>query len=107
MSQVTEIYSIADAVRTKANVFETLRKILADVLVADVMLITRDADLEQDLGAESIDFVDLSFRVEEEFGITFRLEEFRSSGNPRKYTVELLADYIVRSLASGRERALA
>jgi acyl carrier protein len=99
MSQVTQ--TNADlGVRTKENVFARLRNILADVLVVDVARITTDTDLEEDLGTESIDFVDLSFRVEEEFGISFRVDELRSSDNPRKYTVDLLADYIVNSFTS-------
>ena len=104
MSQVTEIYSDVKFT-AKDTVFEKLRNILADVLVVDANKITKDVDLENDLGAESIDFVDLSFRVEEEFGISFRLEELRSAGDRRKYTVGLLVDYIVRLLDSAPAEA--
>lgn len=42
---------------------------LLDVLAVDEELITRDARLVEDLGADSLDVVELQMALEEEFGI--------------------------------------
>jgi acyl carrier protein len=44
-------------------------RVLAEALNADEQDITPGATLQGDLGAESIDFLDLVFRLEREFGI--------------------------------------
>lgn len=52
-------------------VFEKTREILVDTLGVDHDEITPEASLIHDLGAESIDFLDISFRLEKAFGIKF------------------------------------
>lgn len=51
------------------SVFPKVREIIADVLVIDEETITLPSRLIVDLGAESIDFLDLVFQLEKEFGI--------------------------------------
>lgn len=51
------------------NVFPKLRTIIADVLVLDEDEVTLTSRLIVDLGAESIDFLDLVFQLEKEFEI--------------------------------------
>lgn len=51
------------------NVFPKLRTIIADVLVLDEEEVTLTSRLIVDLGAESIDFLDLVFQLEKEFEI--------------------------------------
>ena len=51
------------------NVYPKVREIIADVLVIDEDEISMDSRLIVDLGAESIDFLDLVFQLEKEFGI--------------------------------------
>ena len=51
------------------SVFPKVREIIADVLVIDEETITLPSRLITDLGAESIDFLDLVFQLEKEFGI--------------------------------------
>jgi acyl carrier protein len=90
---------------SESSVYASVREMLADVLCIDVERITRDADIAEDLGAESIDFVDLSFRIEQEFGFTFEPEELRSSANgSRRYPVQLVVDFVVAQLAAGAGR---
>lgn len=48
---------------------EKVKEIIADALFTDVTNLTADARLIGDLGAESIDFLDIMFRLEQEFGI--------------------------------------
>ena len=51
------------------NVYPKVREIIADVLVIDEEEIAKTSRLISDLGAESIDFLDLVFQLEKEFGI--------------------------------------
>ena len=46
-----------------------VQAIIADALYMDAEQVTADANLMRDLGAESIDFLDIIFRLEKEFGI--------------------------------------
>ena len=50
--------------------FQKVRSIVIEALSIDQADdVTLDSRLIQDLGAESIDFIDISFRLEKEFGI--------------------------------------
>lgn len=49
--------------------FEKVQEIIADALYVDKEEAGRDASLMKDLGAESIDFLDIIFRLEKEFGV--------------------------------------
>lgn len=51
------------------SVFPKVREIIADVLVIDEEEIQLQSRLIADLGAESIDFLDLVFQLEKEFAI--------------------------------------
>lgn len=51
------------------SIYPKVRTIVADVLVIDEEEISRDSRLIVDLGAESIDFLDLVFQLEKEFSI--------------------------------------
>jgi acyl carrier protein len=55
----------------REEVFEKTKEILVDTLGVDEEEIVPEATLVYDLGAESIDFLDISFRVEKEFGVKF------------------------------------
>jgi len=54
---------------TKDEVFEKVQSALVDALGVDDDEVTADATLVGDLGAESIDFLDIVFRLEKAFGI--------------------------------------
>lgn len=51
------------------SVYPKVREIVADVLVIDEDEVSLDSRLIVDLGAESIDFLDLVFQLEKEFAI--------------------------------------
>ena len=51
------------------EVFEKVREALVDALGVDDDEVTAEATLVGDLGAESIDFLDIVFRLEKAFGI--------------------------------------
>ena len=54
---------------TKAEVFEKVKAALVDALGVDDDEVTPGATMVGDLGAESIDFLDIVFRLEKAFGI--------------------------------------
>ena len=54
---------------TQDEVFEKVRGVLVDALGVDDDEVTPEARLVGDLGAESIDFLDIVFRLEKAFGI--------------------------------------
>lgn len=51
------------------SIYPKVREIIADVLVIDEEDIAKSSRLIADLGAESIDFLDLVFQLEKEFNI--------------------------------------
>lgn len=51
------------------SVYPKIREIIADVLVIDEEDVSLNSRLISDLGAESIDFLDLVFQLEKEFAI--------------------------------------
>jgi acyl carrier protein len=51
------------------EIYEKVREILVDALGADEEECTPDATLMGDLGAESIDFLDIVFRLEKTFNV--------------------------------------
>ena len=54
---------------TIESVFPKVREIIADVLVIEESDVSLESRLIADLGAESIDFLDLVFQLEKEFSI--------------------------------------
>jgi acyl carrier protein len=54
---------------TKEEVFEKVKSALVDALGVDDDEVTATATMVGDLGAESIDFLDIVFRLERAFGI--------------------------------------
>ncbi len=53
----------------KDEIFEKVKGTLVEALNVDEDQVTPSATLQGDLGAESIDFLDIVFRLEREFGI--------------------------------------
>lgn len=57
------------AVTSRDEIFEKVKDVLENALGVDPEDVTMDATLIGDLGAESIDFLDISFKLEQEFSI--------------------------------------
>lgn len=75
-------------------VFDTIRKLLADQLDIDEDEITMDSTLLEDLGADSIELVDLVMSIEDEYGIEVpddATDEIRTVGDAVRF-VENLVD---------------
>ncbi|MBL8746261.1 MAG: acyl carrier protein [Phycisphaerae bacterium] len=54
---------------TRDEILEKIRAVLVDALGVDDDEVTEAARLTTDLGAESIDFLDITFKLEQAFGI--------------------------------------
>lgn len=51
------------------STFKRVQKIICEQLEIDSHLVTEDASISGDLGADSLDLVDLSMSIEEEFNL--------------------------------------
>ena len=60
---------------THDDIFAKVRTTLVEALSVDDDEVTPTARLKADLGAESIDFLDIVFRLEKGFGVTIPREE--------------------------------
>lgn len=74
-------------------IFDTVRELLAHQLEVDPDTITLDTDIFDDLGADSLDVVELVMSIEEEYDIVITDER---AGNVRTVAqvVEMLEDLI-------------
>ena len=65
------------------QVFEKLVPLIQEVTGAKPEAIAMESYLMRDLGAESIDLLDLSFLIEENFGVTIGPDEFEKEARQR------------------------
>jgi acyl carrier protein len=54
---------------TEEKVFEEIKKAIVETLRVDENSIVRESSLINDLGAESLDFLDINYRLEQAFGM--------------------------------------
>ncbi|MGN1403036.1 MAG: acyl carrier protein [Ruminococcus sp.] len=73
----------------KEEIFEKLKDLVVDQLGVDDDEVTMEANIQDDLGADSLDVVDLVMSVEEEFGVKIADEELEGIK-----TVGDIVDYI-------------
>ena len=74
-------------------VFEKLKQILADQLDADIDSITLETDIQDDLGADSLDVVEMLMSIEDEFDIEIPDEQIENLK-----TVGQVVDYITENM---------
>ena len=60
---------------SRDEIFKQVQAVLVDALAVDDDEVTLESTLMGDLGAESIDFLDIVFRLEKAFGIKIPREE--------------------------------
>jgi len=73
------------------EIFETVKGIIIDQLDADEDKITLAANIQDDLGADSLDVVDLVMSFEEEFDLEIpddQVENIKTVGDVVKYIEE-------------------
>ena len=76
MSQLETI----DMALSRDEIFNKVQAVLVDALGVDEEEVTPTAVIKDDLGAESIDFLDISFRLEKAFGIKIQKGEMMPEG---------------------------
>ena len=69
--------------------FEEIKKVIVDTLSCDEDKVTPEASLTDDLGADSLDDVELGMAIEEAVGVTIEDEDL-----PKIKTVQDLIDYV-------------
>jgi acyl carrier protein len=65
----------------RVEIIQKVKEVLVDALGVDDDEVTAEATLMGDLGAESIDFLDIVFRLEKAFGIKIPREELFPAEN--------------------------
>ena len=80
---------------TKPNqeIFEKIRDMVADRLAVDKELVTLQANFVDDLGADSLDTVELVMAIEEQFGI-----EIEDEAAEKISTLAHAIDYIEKAV---------
>ena len=68
---------------TEQEIFQKLLPLIREVTGARQEQIKMDSSLMQDLGAESIDLLDFSFLIEENFDITIEADEFEQQATEK------------------------
>jgi acyl carrier protein len=74
---------------TRAEIEEIVKKFLIEDIEIDEEVITPDAHLKDDLGIDSLDFVDIVVIVERNFGFKIKPEEMQGVTTLRQF-----CDYI-------------
>lgn len=73
-------------------VFDKVKEIIVDSLSCDEDAVTLEADLKEDLEADSLDAVELIMAIEEEFGI-----EIPDEVSTKMKTVNDIVEYIEKN----------
>lgn len=60
---------------TDSQIYESVRAIIVDALAVDEEEVTAGARLTDDLGAESIDYLDIFFQIEKKLGVRIEVNE--------------------------------
>ncbi len=69
--------------------FEEIKKVIVDTLSCDADKVTLEASLTDDLGADSLDAVELGMAVEDALGVTIEDDDL-----PNIKTVQDLVNYV-------------
>ncbi len=72
-----------EVIMTEPEILEQLKPLLVEVLGVPPEAIRPESVLVADLGAESIDLLDLSFRIEEKFKVTIEANEIEREAKKR------------------------
>ena len=69
--------------KTDTEIFEEMKPLIVDALAVPSEKISLKSILVRDLGAESIDLLDLSFRIEEKFKVSIEANEIEKEARKR------------------------
>lgn len=74
-------------------IFEKIKEVLANQFDIDPETVTRESDIMSDLGADSVDLVELIMTLEEEYGINATDEsiyQYKTVGEITDYVTSLV-----------------
>src|SRR6185437_2667299 len=71
-----------------STTFEKVAKIIADTSEIDIDTITPESHTIDDLGIDSLDFLDIVFAIDKEFGIEVPLEKWTQDVNDGKASTD-------------------
>jgi acyl carrier protein len=81
---------------TESEVFQKVQTVLVEALGVDEEEVNSEAKLKADLGAESIDFLDISFQLEKAFAIKIEQKEFAQNAQSEADDADLTVDSVVK-----------
>ncbi len=79
-----------------SDVFDKVKNIIVEILAIDPDKVTPEASFRDDLGADSLDLVELIMAFEDEFGGRISDDEARTIT-----TVQAAVDYVEKRMAAG------
>ena len=88
------------------NTEDTVRAIVAEALAADVSKVRLDSNLMEDLGAESLDFLDIVFKLERAFDIQITRGEMERAARGDMTDEEFAPSGVVSEAGLARLRQL-
>ena len=71
-----------------SSTFDTVAKIIAETCDIPIETITPESHAINDLGIDSLDFLDIAFAIDKAFGIKLPLEQWTQEVNDGKATTE-------------------
>jgi len=84
---------------TEQQIYERLVPLITEITGARPQQITLQSNLVQDLGAESVDLLDLSFLIEENFGVGIDADEFEQQAVSKMNGAEYARDGVLTEQA--------
>ncbi len=84
-----------------ADIAEQVRRIIAEQLMVDIEEVTDDASFIEDLGADSLDTVEMIMEIEDEFGI-----EIPDEDAEKIQTVGKAIEYIKQKVQAQQAKAV-
>ena len=78
-----------------ATVFERVKGVVVDRLGADESKVVLEASFTEDLGADSLDLVEMIMALEEEFSVEGKTLEVPDEDAEKITTVQATVDYII------------
>jgi acyl carrier protein len=87
---------------SKHDLLAVISGLVADALDQPIAKVTPTASLVTDLGAESLDFIDLTFRIESTFGIKIAENDlWQQVESPQQVTPTTIVTYLVARGVTG------
>jgi acyl carrier protein len=88
-----------------ASTFETVADIIADTCDIERDKITPESHAINDLGIDSLDFLDIAFAIDKSFGIKMPLEQWTQEVNEGKATTDQY--FVLKGLCESIDKLVA